>query len=93
MFSQPAVLPLAEMSATIFFVIPLLAIGVQYTRMGRQISKSTKRSLGKGLKGSVHRDSTRNTQSNRTIIRMLGEDLLRFCRFGVLFMYFCIVLL
>lgn len=71
MFSETA--PFAEISATVFFVVPMLAIGVQYTRMGLQIAKSTKRGLGKGLKGSVHRDSTRNMQSNRIIIRMLGN--------------------
>lgn len=73
MFFQPSNLPLAEISATVFFVIPLLAIGVQYTRMGKEIAKSTKKSLGKGLKGSVHRDSARNSHSNRTIFRMLGK--------------------
>lgn len=71
MFSETA--PFAEISATVFFVVPMLAIGLQYTRMGLQIAKSTKRGLGKGLKGSVHRDSTRNMQSNRIIIRMLGK--------------------
>lgn len=79
MFAQPENMPLAEISAIVFFVIPLVAIGVQYTEMGRQIAKSTRKGLGKGLKGSVHRDSTRNAQSNRIVIRMLGELPLQGC--------------
>ncbi|KAK5644176.1 hypothetical protein RI129_008021 [Pyrocoelia pectoralis] len=70
MMSQPKNLPLAELSFTLFFLIPMCIIGVQYTRMALKISKQT-RMIGKSLNGSVHRGSGRRNQSHRSVIRML----------------------
>ncbi|KAF5280934.1 hypothetical protein FQR65_LT14921 [Abscondita terminalis] len=70
MMSQPESLPLAELSFLLFFLIPMIIIGVQYTRMALKISKQTEK-LGKGLHGSVHRGSGRRNQSHKAVIRML----------------------
>ncbi|KAJ3658846.1 hypothetical protein Zmor_010565 [Zophobas morio] len=77
MMSQPEGVPMTEISTLVFFIIPMFAIAVQYTKMGLEISKTTKKTLGKGLKGSVHRDS-RKTQSNRSVIRMLSAVVIGF---------------
>lgn len=72
MLSQPEGLPLTLISTLVFFIIPMCAIAIQYTKMGLEIAKTTKKTLGKGLKGSVHRDSRRQ-QSNRSVIKMLSK--------------------
>jgi neuromedin U receptor 1 len=77
MLSQPDWIPMTEISTLVFFIIPMLAIAVQYTKMGLEISKTTKKTFGKGLKGSVHRDS-RKTQANRSVIRMLSAVVIAF---------------
>lgn len=70
MLTQPKKLPLTEISTLVFFIVPMLVIAVQYTKMAVEISKTTKKTFCKG-KGSVHRDS-RKAQSNRSVIRMLS---------------------
>lgn len=73
MLDQPPGVPMTELSTLIFFIIPMLVIAVQYTKMGLEIAKTTRKTLGHGLRGSVHRDS-RKTQSNRSVIRMLSTS-------------------
>ncbi|GJQ87690.1 GPRGHP2 [Trypoxylus dichotomus] len=73
MFSQPESVPLNELSTFIFFILPMLVMAVQYTKMGMKISKSTRQPLGK----SVHRDS-KKSQSHRTIIKMLAAVVIAF---------------
>ncbi|XP_060530951.1 neuropeptides capa receptor-like [Cylas formicarius] len=77
MTSQPANIPLTEMSTIIFFVIPLLIIMVQYTNMGITIWRTAETNFGNKLKGSVHRKN-RRLQSNKSIIRMLSFVVLGF---------------
>ncbi|XP_064214691.1 neuropeptides capa receptor isoform X1 [Tribolium castaneum] len=77
MLYQPEGIPLTELSTLIFFIIPMLAIAVQYTKMGLEIAKTTRKTLGHGLRGSVHRDS-RRTQSNRSVIKMLSAVVIAF---------------
>lgn len=67
-------LPLYELSCIVFFLIPMLIILVVYTRMGLKIKSSTKKTLGP-IHGFVHGNS-RQTQSRKSIIRMLSMTLL-----------------
>lgn len=77
MMSQPEHFPLAELSFFLFFLVPMCIIAMQYTRMGLRISKQTKR-LGKGVNGSIHRGSSRRSQSHRAVIRMLAAVVIGF---------------
>ncbi|XP_050462082.1 neuropeptides capa receptor-like [Cataglyphis hispanica] len=69
-------LPLYELSCIVFFLIPMLIILVVYTRMGLKIKSSTKKTLGP-IQGFVHGDS-RQTQSRKSIIRMLSVVVIMF---------------
>ncbi|CAH0561228.1 unnamed protein product [Brassicogethes aeneus] len=75
MLVQP--LYLCEISTITFFLLPLLVIAVQYSRMGFRISGTVRKSLGKDLKGSVHR-TNRRMQRNKNVIRMLSFVVLGF---------------
>lgn len=68
--------PLYELSSIVFFLIPMLVILVVYTRMGLKIKNSTKKMLGP-IQGFVHGDS-RQTQSRKSIIRMLSVVVIMF---------------
>lgn len=76
MLHQPEYLPLAELSTLIFFVIPLLVMLYQYTRMGMKISNRSHLALGQN--STVHRDS-RRSHTNQTVIWMLAAVV--FCFF------------
>ncbi|XP_011262419.2 neuropeptides capa receptor [Camponotus floridanus] len=68
--------PLYELSSIVFFLIPMFIILVVYTRMGLKIKSSTKKMLGP-IQGFVHGDS-RQTQSRKSVIRMLSAVVIMF---------------
>lgn len=61
--------PLIELSCLIFFLVPMLCIAVLYVKMGLRIQSN---GLDCTIEGSVHGE-TRQTQSRKAIIRMLGK--------------------
>ncbi|XP_019868983.2 neuropeptides capa receptor [Aethina tumida] len=61
---------LCEISTFTFFIVPLIIICVLYVRMGLKIHRTARKTLGKELKGSVHR-TNRRLQVNKNVIRML----------------------
>lgn len=71
MLTQPQGWPVWELSSVVFFLLPAGIILVLYCGMGLRIRARNKHHLGKGVKGSVHGE-TRQAQSRRAIIRMLG---------------------
>lgn len=73
MLDNPRGFPLWELSTCIFFVVPMLVIMVLYIRMGLQIRSRTRHTAALGVQqGSMHGES-RQSQSRKAIIRMLGE--------------------
>lgn len=70
MVSQPKYFPLIEVSTLVFFIIPMLIIAVQYSKMGISISKTAK-SVRKNVNGSGSK--TKRVQSNRSVIKMLSK--------------------
>ncbi|CAK9804658.1 Neuropeptides capa receptor [Anthophora quadrimaculata] len=69
--------PLYELSSIIFFLIPMLVILVVYIRMGLKIRNSTKDTISSVVQGAIHGDS-RQTQSRRSVIRMLSAVVILF---------------
>ncbi|XP_022908055.2 neuropeptides capa receptor-like [Onthophagus taurus] len=76
MLDQPKFVPLAEISATIFFILPMSVLAFQYTKMGLQIYNSSKQFQGT-IRLSLHRDS-RRVQAHKTVVRMLAAVVVAF---------------
>lgn len=69
--------PLYELSAIVFFLVPMFVIVVVYTRMGLMIRNSTKETLNSVTHGAIHGD-TKQVQSRKSVIRMLSAVVILF---------------
>ncbi|XP_047351516.1 uncharacterized protein LOC124949830 [Vespa velutina] len=69
--------PLYEISCIIFFFLPMLVILVVYTRMGLEIKRSMRHTVGPVIHSSIHGE-TRQVQSRKSTIRMLSVVVVMF---------------
>lgn len=75
----PTGVPVYELSSLLFFLVPMMIIIVLYVLIGLQIRQSSRHSLGKQMKGNVHGE-TKQIQSKKSIVRMLGDYIIYFCK-------------
>lgn len=65
----PTGVPIYELSSLLFFLVPMMIIIILYILIGLQIRQSSRHSLGKQIQGG----DTKQIQSKKSIVRMLGN--------------------